>query len=190
VIESLRNKLDRDLLALSVARESVRAEGKALAQATVNVKASVEAQALMQEVAVAVQSTVHSRIASVVTRCLEAVWGSEAYQFKIEWERKRGRTEAAICLVRDGNEVDPLDGAGGGCCDVVSWAAQIASIMLARPKLRRLYVGDESFRHVSAEYRPAIRTMIQQMATELGFQMIFVTHSKELMVGKVIEIGS
>ena len=191
MIESLRSKLDRDLLALKVAKEAVRAEGKSLADAGVKVKAATEAQGILQETAAAVQQTVHSRIASVVTRCLQAVWGEEdAYQFKIDFKKARGRTEAAICLVRDGNEVDPLDGAGGGCCDVVAFAAQIASIMLTRPKLRRLFVGDESFRHVSADRRPAVRAMLQQMVKELGFQIILVTHSREIATGNVVEIGS
>ena len=69
-------------------------------------------------------------------------------------------------------------------------AAQIASIMLTRPKLRRLFVGDESFRHVSADRRPAVRAMLQQMVKELGFQIILVTHSREIATGNVVEIGS
>ena len=190
MIESLRSKLDRDLLALKVAREAVRAEGSALADATVKVKAATEAQALFQEVSIAVQTTVHSRIASVVTRCLEAVWGDDAYAFKITWERKRGRTEAAISLVRDGNEVDPRDGAGGGVCDVVAFSLRLAALMLHRPKLRRLLIADEPLRHLSADRRPAARAMLQQLAKDMGFQMVFATHSKELVTGKVIEIGS
>ena len=190
MIEALRSKLDRDLLALKVAKEAVRAEGKSLADAGVKVKAATEAQGILQETAAAVQQTVLSRIASVVTRCLQAVWGEEdAYQFKIDFKKARGRTEAAICLVRDGNEVDPLDGAGGGVADVVSLALRLAALMLHRPKLRRLLVADEPLRHLSADRRPAARAMLQQLAKDMGFQMVFATHSKELVTGNVVEIG-
>ena len=151
---------------------------------------SLEAQALLQEVAAAVQTTVHARIATVVSRCLQAVWGESAYEFKITFEQKRGRTEAVISLVRDGNELDPLDGAGGGVCDCVSFSLQVAALLLARPKLRRFLAADEPFRHVDSGRRPAIRDMLHQLATGMGFQLVLVTHSRELSTGNVVEIGS
>ena len=189
MIQQLRRQLNPILADYRAATVMVRTERQAVKHAEQTVQATTEAQALLQETAQSVQMQVHSRIAGVVTRCLQAIWGDSAYEFRITFERKRGRTEAAISLVRDGNELDPLDGAGGGCCDVVSLSLRLAAIMLARPKLRRLLIADEPLRHLSADRRPAAREMMQTLAKDLGFQLIFATHARELTVGKVIEVG-
>lgn len=190
MIDRLRKQLDRDLADFRAATSAVRDERKALKEAGANLQATLDAQALLQETAADVQNVVHKRIAGVVTRCLQAIWGDDAYAFKLEFKQARGRTEATIRLVRDGNEVDPLDGAGGGCCDVVSWGLRLAALMLARPKLRRLVCADEPFRHLDAGRRPAARAMLLALSKELGFQFIISTHSKEIAVGKVVEIGA
>lgn len=189
MIERLREQLEPKLADHRAAVASVRAERKALKDAERRTQATAEAQALLQEVAQSVQRVVHARVAGVVSRCLEAVWGEDAYTFKIDFEQKRGRTEAAISLVRDGNEVHPLDGAGGGVADIVSFALRVAAMMLKRPKVRRLLVLDEPFRHLSHDLRPAARAMIKSLADDMGFQLLLVTHSREIAVGKVIEMG-
>ena len=188
MIERLREQLEPKLADHRVAVASVRAERKALKDAERRTQATAEAQALLQEVAQSVQRVVHARVAGVVSRCLEAVWGEEAYQFKIDFEQRRGRTEAAISLVRDGNEVHPLDGAGGGVCDCVSFALRVAAMMLKRPKVRRFLCLDEPFRHLDAGRRPAARAMLQQLTKDMGFQLLLCTHAKELAVGKVVEL--
>ena len=55
---------------------------------------ALEAQALVQTVAEAVQRKAHEQVASVVSRCLEAVFGTSAYEFKIDFQKARGKTEA------------------------------------------------------------------------------------------------
>lgn len=188
MIERLRDQLEPKLADHRAVVASVRAERKALKDAERRTQATAEAQVLLQDVAQATETVVHGRIASVVTRCLQAVWGESAYSFRVDFLRKRGRTEASIRLVRDGNDLDPLDGAGGGVCDCVSWGLRVAALMLARPKLRRLVVADEPFRHLSADRRPAVREMLKSLAKDLGFQFIISTHAKELAIGRVIEL--
>lgn len=190
MIQQLRRQLDSALADHRAAVASVAAGKVEAKKASRQVQAAQEAQALLQEVAQQVQRTVHTRIAVVVSRCLDAVFGEGFYEFKLDWEQKRGRTEAVIRLVRDGNELDPLDGAGGGVCDVVSWALQLAALLLARPKLRRFLACDEPFRHVDAGRRPAVREMLMTLAEEMGFQLLVITHSKEIVTGNVIEIGT
>lgn len=189
MIQQLRRQLDRSLAEHAAAGEAVRIEKDAVRKAGRRTKATQEAQAILQETAQAVQRTVHTRIATVVSRCLDSVFGEGFYEFKLDWEQKRGRTEAAIRLVRDGNELDPLDGAGGGVCDVVSFALQLAALLLARPKLRRFLACDEPFRHVDAGRRPAVKEMLTTLAEEMGFQLMIITHSKEIVTGNVVELG-
>lgn len=143
------------------------------------------AQEAIQATAAAVQEVAHQRIAGVVSRCLSAVF-EEPYDFQIIFDRKRGRTEARLVFVRNGVEVDPLDASGGGVVDVAAFALRLACLMLSRPKARRLVVLDEPFKFVSAGYRDRVRDMLEQLATDMGLQVVMVTHIDELRAGKVV----
>jgi len=163
-------------------------ERRGLAQAHENVKHTEIAQTIVQGIAQKVQSEAHLRIASIVTRCLHAVFGEDSYDFRIVFDRKRGKTEARLLFVRDGKEYDPLSSSGGGVVDVASFALRLACLLLSRPVRRRLLVLDEPMKHLSSVYRPAICELLQRLTKELSVQMIMVSHSEEFQIGKVIEL--
>lgn len=146
-----------------------------------------EAQRVAQIVAQAVQEQAHARIASVVSKCLEAVF-DEPYEFKILFEQKRGRTEARLVFVRDDLEVDPLTASGGGVVDVAAFALRLACLLLSKPALRKVVILDEPFRFVSAEYRQRVRTMVESLAKDMEVQFIMVTHMNELKMGTTVEL--
>lgn len=184
-----RKKLDRLLVQFRQAREQAQQEQQHLDEAREQVEHLLQAQAIVQQVAEAVQQQAHEQVARMVTRCLQAVFGEEAaYTFKIDFERKRGRTEARLLFCRDGMELEPLGAAGGGVIDVAAFALRLACLVLARPKRRRLLVLDEPWKHLSAEYRPAVRQLVLTLARELGIQFLICTHANELKIGKVIEL--
>lgn len=146
-----------------------------------------EAQEVLQRVAQAVQQKAHEKIAGVVSTCLSTVF-DDPYEFKIEFERKRGKTEARLRFTRRGLEVDPLTAAGGGVVDVAAFALRAACLMLHRPRLTKLLVLDEPFKFVSADYRDNVRKMLEGLAKDLGLQIILVTHIDELESGKIISL--
>lgn len=189
-LSKARSAADKLLEARRSAVGRVKVEKKALAAAKDRFAAAAEAQHLLQHVAQQIQNQVHTKIAAVVTRCLQAVFGP-SYTFAIRFDRKRGKTEARMVMTKKGKEVDPMDGSGGGVVDVVSFALRVAALMLERPSPRKFLGLDESFKHLSArnEYRDRARSLLTALASELGVQMVLVTHSEELEVGKVIEIG-
>lgn len=154
-----------------------------------SVKTAVSCQSILQNIAQNVQQQAHKQIASVVTRCLRAVF-EKPYRFRITFERKRGRTEAKLTFVRDKLELEPLDGCGGGVVDVAAFALRLACLMLRRPKGRRLLVLDEAFRFLSErkDYRVRVRDLLEALAEEMGVQMILVTHDPALEVGKIVEL--
>lgn len=147
-----------------------------------------QAQLIAQEVAQVVQQRAHHRLASVVTRCLRAVFGDDAYEFRIDFERKRGKTEARMFFIRDGLEVDPLTAAGGGPVDVAAFALRLAALVLSRPIKRRILFLDEALRFLSREYWPAARGMIEAVAEEMGVQILLVTHQEGLVAGKIVRL--
>lgn len=166
----------------------VRDEKESLAKSERDMEHAHKAQEILQLVAQAVQQKAHEKIAGVVSSCLTAVFGDDAYEFKIEFERKRGRTEAVLRFSRRGLCVDPLTASGGGVVDVAAFALRAACLMLHRPRLSRLLVLDEPFRFVSAEYQPNIRSMLEQLSKDLNLQIIQVTHLENLAIGKVVEL--
>ena len=183
-----RRSLDRFLVQYRTACQAVRRERQALQQAKQQAETVLAAQQLVQQVAEQVQAQAHRQIASVVARCLKAVFGEDSYGFRINFRRARGRTEARLCFVRDGCEFDPLDAAGGGVVDVAAFALRLACLVLVRPRRRQLLCLDEPFKHLSRDYRQAVRELLLALSKELGVQMILITHAAELAVGKVIEL--
>ncbi len=144
-------------------------------------------QKILQAVAKTVQQQAHNRIAAVVGRCLTAVF-DEPYAFHIEFEQKRGRTEATLSFIREGKSIDPMSASGGGVVDVAAFALRLASLLLSRPQKRRLMIMDEPMRFVSAEYRGRVSLLMRELAKEMGMQFIIVTHMVELQGDKAIEL--
>lgn len=168
-------------------RASVTEEETELAKAELDHQHSLQAQTLIMELAQKVQAQAHKRISQVVSSCLDAIF-DEPYEFRITFELKRGRTEAKLRFVRDGNEVSPMDASGGGAVDVAAFALRAACVVLHRPRLQRVMALDEPFKFVSKDYRPAVRAMLEQVSRDLGMQIIMVTHDEAYETGKVIEI--
>jgi DNA repair exonuclease SbcCD ATPase subunit len=186
-LTTLRQKTNRQVAALDAARIRCQAEQKALDAAQARVDAAQEAQGLAQQIAAQVQQKAHDRIAGVVTRSLQAVF-DDPYEFVIRFEQKRGRTEARMVFIRDGQEIDPLTASGGGVVDVAAFALRLSCLMLARPPLRRLLVLDEPFRFVSANLHSRVRGLLEALSQELGVQIIMVTHEEALTTGTVVEL--
>ena len=172
--------------ALATARAAE--EEAAATTAADNLTAAHQAQAAAQHIAEATQQQAQGRIAAIVSRCLLAVFGDDAYDFRIVFERKRGKTEAALLFARGGLEADPLTATGGGVVDVAAFALRLAALMLSRPPARRLLVVDEPFRFVSTEFRPQVRRLLETLAEEMGVQIILVTHAPEFSIGKVVSL--
>lgn len=148
-----------------------------------------EAQSVIQQVAQGVQQSAHDALAGVVSKCLEAVF-DRPYRFRIEFDRKRGKTEARLTFVRDGLTLDsPQDMAGGGVIDVAAFALKAAALCSRSPAVRRLLVLDEPFKFVSEEYRYRVRRMLEALIQEMGLQLVLVTHNPEYQIGTVIELG-
>jgi len=162
-------------------------EEENVAAATRYLKRSMQAQEILQLLAQAVQQKAHERISQVVSTCLSTVF-DDPYEFKVVFERKRGKTEAALRFMRRGLEVDPLTASGGGMIDVAAFALRAACLMLHRPKLSKVLIIDEGFKFVSAQYQENIRLMLEKLASELQVQIIQVTHNNALETGKVINL--
>jgi len=163
-------------------------EKRNLKQVEEELEHTKEAQTITQQVAQMVQQQAHKRIEGVVSKCLEAVFEDE-YGFKIRFERKRGRTEANLLLLRHGHEIeDVLDADSGGVIDTAALALRLACIVLAKPHLRRIIIMDEPFRNLDLQNRERIRILLEELAEDFKVQFIIITHELAFQTGKVIEV--
>jgi len=172
---------------LEVLKTTVENEQKELGKLKTYHEHTLQAQEVLQHLAQAVQQKAHEKIAHTVSSCLSAVF-QDPYTFKIDFERKRGRTEASLKFVRNGLELDPLTSSGGGAVDIAAFALRVASLVLHRPRLARVIVLDEPMKFVSAEYQSSVRQMLEGLAEDLGVQIVFVTHQENYATGTIIEL--
>jgi DNA repair exonuclease SbcCD ATPase subunit len=187
-ILSIQHRISELTSQRTAAIQSVRQEKDRLASLKQVQIDTEEARGLVQAVAQTVQQRVHNQIAGVVTECLRSVFG-EDYQFEIRFEQKRGRTEANIMLIKDGHEIgNPLEEDSGGVVNVAAFALRLSCLILTKPRLRRVLVLDEPFKDVSAQYRPAVKAMLEGLAEKLAVQFLIVTHISELQCGKVVRL--
>lgn len=189
-LNECRRRLEAVLADHRHARRTARLEKAALADASRRASDLAAAAEITQRVAAAVQESVHAQIAAVVSRCLRAVFEEDAFEFKIRFERKRGRTEALLLFERDGREVDPTGASGIGQVVVAALALRVAAVLLVRPALRRLLVMDEPLRQINgAEYQERVAGLLLGLAEELDFQFLIASDEAWMKFGKVVEIG-
>lgn len=164
-------------------------EEAALVECVAHELACAEAAAIIQVAAQQVQEQAHAKIAGMVSRCLAAVF-REPYEFRIEFERKRGRTEAKMTFFRDGMEVHPTMGAGWGVVEVASLALRVAALMLTKPAPRKILFLDEPLKAVGAGggNKRRVAELLRTLSDELQIQILMITHDATFEVGKVVRI--
>jgi DNA repair exonuclease SbcCD ATPase subunit len=188
-VPAYRQRVDRLKSQAASARALYRQEQQRQKDLEARAGQLAEALRILQEIAQALEEYSHQQISRVVTSCLQTVMPDQDYHFEIHFERKRGRTEARLCLYNGGELVeDPLEDESGGVLDVASFALHVAALMLCKPALRPLLVLDEPFKFVSVNYRDNVREMIERLARDCGIQFIIVTHMTELQMGQVLRL--
>lgn len=134
---------------------------------------------IIQKVALETQSSLKYNIEAPVTAALEAIL-DEPYEFKLNFDIKRNKTECALKFSRNGLEVTPKDASGGTALDIASIALRIALHSIAVNKTKPIFILDESTKHVSADKREAVSTLIKELSDKLGIQFIIVSHDEKL----------
>ncbi len=178
----LANELNGELLHIkkTLTEEKERLESLKEKEADI-----VEAQTLLQQLAEEMQRQAHDKIADIVTRCLEAIFDNP-YDFRIVFEKKRGKTEADLQFVRDDKVVRRV---GGGVKDVASFALRLACVLLSKPTPRKFLCLDESFHFLHSKiYQKRLRNMLETLSKELGVQIVLVTQNEGVATGKIVEM--
>lgn len=136
-------------------------------------KSILEAQAIIQKIAVETQTQLRFKIEDIVNKILEATFPD--YTFELEYEVKRGKSEANLKFYKCGHEIDPMGNDGGGCVDVICVALRLAIWSLS--DTRPLLILDEATKHLSAQDAPRFAEILSIICKELGIQLIMPSHS-------------
>lgn len=139
---------------------------------------ALKAREVINIVAKETEQQLEMRITNIVTMALAAVF-PDPYEFKLVFSERRNQTEADLLLVRNGEELSPVDGAGGGVLDVVSFALRIAVLLMSG--YRRVIILDEPFRHLSADLQSKASEMMKMLSDKLGIQFIMVSHEEGII---------
>jgi DNA repair exonuclease SbcCD ATPase subunit len=189
-LDQIRKRLDRKLTVRRDARVVARSNADAAESRKTEASHLSHAQQVLAELAEGVQRQVHDRISALVTRCLRSVLDEEL-DFRVLFDRRAGKTTARLAFFDNGEEIDPLLGTAGGALDLAAFALRLACLLVGRPPRRRLIVLDEPFKFVSdrGDYRERARDLVEALSTELGFQLVIITHDPTFEIGKVIDLG-
>lgn len=135
-----------------------------------------EAQVFLQKKAQETQNQLKFHIEDIVQLCLDTCF-PDRYEFKLEFEIKRGKTEAALICYDNGEEFDIMDAADGGPADIFAFGLRIAAWALGRT--RNTMILDEPVKFLSDDLQPRFGEIIRELSRTLKLQMIIVTHRME-----------
>lgn len=148
---------------------------------TVNTKRLIlieKAQVLIQKVAQETQELLRYQINDVVNTCINTVF-PDVYNFKIEFEVKRNKTEAKLIFTKNGHEVNPMEASGGGVVDMAALGLRIAAWSISN--FSDTIVIDEGFKFVSRDLQDRAATIMEEISKKLGIQIIQVSHSPDMI---------
>ena len=141
-----------------------------------------QARDVVNAVQMATQISISGFIEEVVSLCLQTVLGAN-YGFKINYKIQRGKSEAELLILKDGEAFDAETSCGGGVVDIVAFALRVALYALADPKPEGVIFLDEPARMVSKDGEHARRfgEMLKKVSELLNLQFIVISHEPLLI---------
>src|SRR3990167_4138177 len=107
---------------------------------------------VLQALAELKRHEIKGKIEALVTKALRSVFNRPDYSFEFKMELKRANmTAMPVLKSKFGEQIietDIVDGHGGGIVDVCSFVLQVIILLLSPDKPNRVFIGDESFKHV------------------------------------------
>jgi len=131
----------------------------------------IEAQKIIQDVAVSTQSSIVFRINEIVNRVIQAVFPE--YSFELKYEVHRNKSEASLKFYCGGEEIDILSDAGG-VMDIASTGLRFA--LWSMTNKANVILLDENLKFLSADLQHRGAEILKSICVTLGIQIIFVSH--------------
>ena len=136
----------------------------------------IEAQKIIQDVAVSTQSSIVFRINEIVNKVLQG--GFPEYSFELVYEVHRNKSEAVMKFFCDGEPIEPTEDSGG-CVDLATIGLRFALWSLSNTA--NFIILDEALKFVSADLQPRASEILVEICHTLGIQVIMVTHLESVI---------
>lgn len=137
-----------------------------------------KAQLFIQIVAKETQEKFRFHIEEIVQLALDSCFPGK-YEFKIEFVIKRGKTEASLNFYENNKKIKPLLASGGGVVNIVCMALRMTAWSLG--KTSPIIILDEPFPRLSIDLQPLAGSILREISTILGIQIIMITHNREIV---------
>jgi DNA repair exonuclease SbcCD ATPase subunit len=173
--ETILNKQIGKKELLEKNKKKINKEVKHLKQKQIDIE---KIQALFQLIAKQTQEKIRFHIEDIVQMALDACYFDD-YEFRVNFEIRRGKTEADLIFVKDDQPVNPIDATGGGVVDITAFALRIAIWSLS--KTDNVIIFDEPFKHLSRNLRSQAGRILKKLSSKLYLQNIIVTHDDEII---------
>jgi len=170
-----RKQAERDLHKKEAARLGERIESAAARAVDLE-----SARDVTNAVLLLTQTKVKDLVEDVVTLALSTVFGDD-YGFELEYQLKRGQSEAVPWIVKGGERYSPREEVGGGVLDITSLAMRLALWSLTTPRPAPLFVLDEPAGNLSRDLGEAFGRMLKEVSDKLGIQILIVTHNSDIV---------
>jgi ABC-type uncharacterized transport system YnjBCD ATPase subunit len=116
---------------------------------------------------------------NLVFRVIQGVTGGQAtVEFVIRSEHVAGDEAGVHCDAPLIVETPVIGARGGGVAAVTGFLLRLV-VLLLTPGARRILFLDETFSHVSAEYREPLSQFLREVCDRAGAQIIMITHDQE-----------
>jgi len=140
-----------------------------------------EAREIVSVAAVIAQDATKEIFEELITQSLQVIFGEE-YSFELESRVFRNQPEMEMFVVENGVRYSPKDEKGGSIVDVISFASRIVSLAIqsSEKNIQKVILLDEPFRCLRKETLIYLAQLMKDISDELGIQIIYITHEKEL----------
>lgn len=187
-IEQYKEKINQHIGKRDALRTALEAKKKQLKDSKRRLRWTEKGRTIVQREAKALQRGTEEYVSDMVTLALQAVFTEEDLSFELEFEERRGKTEADLWLIEEGERVRPRESTfGGGVIDVASIALRIAIWSLSR-KTRNTIILDEPFSSLkdpSGTLQKQAREMLVDLSRhpDIQLQIIMISHDPDIQEG-------
>jgi len=166
------NKLKGKFETLQEQKENLDLQLVKLSKRTIALE---EAQTFIQMVAKDTQEQLKFNIIDLVQLALDTCF-PDIYTFDIDFKIKYGRTEAQLLFFKNGIEIDPMTGSGGGFIDLAAFALRISAWSLGHTD--NVLILDEPLKWLQPkELQMRGFEIIKRLSKKLNLQFIISSNS-------------
>lgn len=178
-LQNLRNKLEHRKGQRDQLQRSIDGIKKKITQDKRSFSRHERSLEIVKQVGLATQKQLEYHLSEQVSLAMEAVF-DDPYELKINFQEKRGQTEAELLFTRRDMEFPPIGNAGEGAVNVASLALRIAYWTMRRDKkIRPLLILDEPFHRLKGtEANRRALAIIREISRKLGLQIIMISDER------------